>query len=112
SVLREMLETTYPAQRSKAKVIGAVRHMTYQSGSRGWVKELTVQKQEARRMLFPDSSEALASMILLGCLRGLNLSQITNLPLPDRTIDSAGVLAQVGTDKPRRGPSRRFDVEV
>lgn len=113
SILFEMLTTTYPRSKPKARLLGTVSHLTWRSNERDRMESgVRILKSPARLLLFPDQSEAFAAMVLLAALRGLNLSQIETLKIPDRTVDSQGELAQVATDKPRRGPRRRFSVEV
>ncbi len=113
SVLSGMLIDTYPRSKPMARLIGATNESTWFSTERNkMVSGSKIQKQVARRLLYPDMSEAFAATVLLACLRGLNLSQVETSSVPDRSIDSAGRITQLGTDKPRRGPSRRFSLEV
>ncbi len=113
SILFEMLTTTYPRSKPKARLLGTVSHLTWRNNARGTMDSgVKILKEPARLLLFPDQGEALAAMVLLASLRGLNLSQITTMSIPDRSIDSAGVISQVQTDKPRRGPRRRFSLEI
>ena len=113
SILFEMLTTTYPRSKPKARLLGTVSHLTWRNNARGTMESgVKILKDPARLLLFPDQREAFAATVLLAALRGLNLSQVETMRIPDRTVDSHGELAQVATDKPRRGPRRRFSVEV
>jgi hypothetical protein len=108
-----MLTVTYPRSKPKARVIGAVHDLTWFSGrDNKMVSGVKIQKQDARRLLYPDMSEGFAAMVLLACLRGLNLSQIEHLEVSERGMDSGQQVSQLQTDKPRRGPRRRFSLEV
>lgn len=113
SILFEMLTTTYPRSKPKARVLGTVSNLTWRNNARDRMESgVKILKDPARLLLFPDQQEAFAAMVLLAALRGLNLSQVETMRIPDRTVDSHGKLAQVATDKPRRGPRRRFSLEV
>lgn len=113
AILRAMLTDPVPRRKAEARLVGALKETEYFSSERQrMVLGGKIQKQDARRALYPDASEGFAAMVLLACLKGLNLSQIENFPMPDRSVDSAHEFAQVLTDKPRSGPSRRFSLEV
>jgi hypothetical protein len=113
SILFEMLTTTFPRSKPKARLLGTVSHLTWRNNVRGTLDSgVKILKEPARRMLYPTQSESFAAMVLLIALRGLNLSQVQTMKIPDRTVDASGELAQVATDKPRRGPRRRFSLEV
>lgn len=113
SILFEMLTTTCPRSKTKARILGTVRHHTWPNNVRGTLESgVSILIERARGMLYPTQSESFAAMVLLIALRGLNLSQVQTMKIPDRTVDAGEELAQVSTDKPRRGPHRRFSLEV
>lgn len=71
----------------------------------------TVLTVQGRALLYPTVSEAFAAAVVLVCFRGENWCQVESMGVPDRSFDSSGAVARVGTDKPRRGTSR-FSLEV
>lgn len=115
SVLYELLVSSSLKSRKKARLIDKLGHtVNVWDPDLGQMKTVYghIMTYEARRMLYPDAGEGLAAAVLLATLRGLNMSQIESLTIPKRDIDTAGEISQVSTDKPRRGPGRRFSLEV